>query len=106
MSGMSGGASRWLRWGSLSLVTVILFLTVTIDDADARKRKRGYYKSAKAAKVYRPSYNITRDARYAAIVVDGNTGKSLHQAAPDSLRHPASLTKVMTLYLLFERIEA
>jgi D-alanyl-D-alanine carboxypeptidase len=38
--------------------------------------------------------------------VDAKTGAVLHQASPDALRHPASLTKVMTLYLLFERLEA
>ena len=43
---------------------------------------------------------------YAAIVVDANTGAVLHAANPDELRHPASLTKIMTLYLLFERLEA
>ena len=25
---------------------------------------------------------------------------------PDAIRHPASLTKIMTLYMLFERLEA
>jgi D-alanyl-D-alanine carboxypeptidase len=30
----------------------------------------------------------------------------MHAASPDALRHPASLTKIMTLYLLFERLEA
>ena len=30
----------------------------------------------------------------------------LHAANPDELRHPASLTKIMTLYLLFEQLEA
>jgi D-alanyl-D-alanine carboxypeptidase len=44
--------------------------------------------------------------RYAAIVVDANSGATLRQASADGLRHPASLTKIMTLYLLFERIEA
>ena len=43
---------------------------------------------------------------YAAIVVDAKTGAVLHEAAPDGRRHPASLTKIMTLYLLFERLEA
>jgi D-alanyl-D-alanine carboxypeptidase len=41
-----------------------------------------------------------------AIVVDANSGSVLYTAGPDELRHPASLTKVMTLYLLFERMEA
>src|SRR5262245_13828793 len=110
MSGVSGGAPRWLRWVSVSLVTVIVFLTATMDYADARKRKRGYYRTAYKAKVYRPKqkvrHDITLGARYAAFVLDGNTGKALHEASPDKLRHPASLTKVMTLYLLFELLEA
>ena len=39
-------------------------------------------------------------------MVDANTGKTLDEKNPDSLRHPASLTKIMTLYLLFERLDA
>ncbi|HZR59893.1 MAG TPA: D-alanyl-D-alanine carboxypeptidase [Xanthobacteraceae bacterium] len=42
----------------------------------------------------------------ASIVIDGNSGSVLEESNPDALRHPASLTKVMTLYLLFERLEA
>ena len=41
----------------------------------------------------------------AAIVVDGATGKVLYARNPDSIRYPASLTKMMTLYLLFEAID-
>ncbi|MEP9367010.1 serine hydrolase [Xanthobacter sp. VNH20] len=41
-----------------------------------------------------------------AIIVDGNTGKVLYEDNADALRHPASVTKVMTLYLLFEQLEA
>jgi D-alanyl-D-alanine carboxypeptidase len=40
------------------------------------------------------------------IVVDGNSGNVLYSAKSDELRHPASLTKIMTLYLLFESMEA
>ena len=43
---------------------------------------------------------------YSAIVVDANTGRTLHESSSDGLRHPASLTKIMTLYLLFERLES
>jgi D-alanyl-D-alanine carboxypeptidase len=42
---------------------------------------------------------------FSSIVVDGNSGSVLQAASADALRHPASLTKVMTLYLLFERLE-
>ncbi|MBY0296476.1 MAG: SPOR domain-containing protein [Methylobacterium sp.] len=42
---------------------------------------------------------------YAAMVVDVKSGRVLHAVNEDALRHPASITKVMTLYLLFEQIE-
>jgi len=45
-------------------------------------------------------------APYADIVVDANSGTVLHSTNPDARRHPASLTKIMTLYLLFEQLEA
>ncbi|MET3589921.1 D-alanyl-D-alanine carboxypeptidase/D-alanyl-D-alanine carboxypeptidase (penicillin-binding protein 5/6) [Bartonella silvatica] len=40
--------------------------------------------------------------KYAAIVIDANTGKTLFQANAMLKRYPASLTKMMTLYILFE----
>jgi D-alanyl-D-alanine carboxypeptidase len=45
---------------------------------------------------------LTFDERYAALVVDASTGRVIHEHAPDELRYPASLTKMMTLYLTFE----
>ena len=41
----------------------------------------------------------------AVLVVDANTGRVLHQSAADEPRHPASLAKMMTIYLVFELIE-
>lgn len=43
--------------------------------------------------------------RSAAIVIDASTGAVLHESNADASRYPASLTKMMTLYLLFEAIE-
>src|SRR5918992_5693423 len=43
--------------------------------------------------------------RRAAMVIDANTGHVLHAASADAPRYPASLTKMMTLYLAFEKIE-
>ena len=91
-------ATRRLRWGLLSLVTVAAMLATTIDSADARKRKRGPAKRATQAEAYNP--------KHASIVIDAKTGATLHQSNADSIRHPASLTKIMTLYMLFERLEA
>ena len=42
----------------------------------------------------------------AAIVVDAKSGKVLYSSNPDAKRHPASLTKMMTLYMLFESIDS
>jgi len=43
--------------------------------------------------------------RYAAMAIDANTGAVLHNQAGDEPRYPASLTKMMTLYMTFELIE-
>jgi D-alanyl-D-alanine carboxypeptidase len=42
--------------------------------------------------------------RYSSIVVDAGTGNVLEAANPDAARHPASLTKLMTLYMVFEAL--
>lgn len=44
-------------------------------------------------------------SRYASVVIDADTGQVLHDRFADAPRYPASITKVMTLYLLFEAIE-
>ncbi len=47
---------------------------------------------------------LTTESKYAAIVVDANSGEVLYAKKADSPRYPASITKVMTLYLAFEAI--
>ena len=44
-------------------------------------------------------------APYAAYVIDARSGKVLHSENADARLHPASLTKMMTLYIAFEAIE-
>jgi D-alanyl-D-alanine carboxypeptidase len=39
------------------------------------------------------------------MVIDAKTGRMLHGVNENALRHPASITKVMTLYMLFEQME-
>jgi D-alanyl-D-alanine carboxypeptidase (penicillin-binding protein 5/6) len=46
----------------------------------------------------------TSEPRYAAIVMDANTGEILYQMRADSPRYPASISKVMTMYLAFEAL--
>jgi D-alanyl-D-alanine carboxypeptidase len=45
------------------------------------------------------------EEKNAILIVDGNTGRTLYESSADALRHPASLAKMMTLYLVFEQIE-
>jgi D-alanyl-D-alanine carboxypeptidase len=54
------------------------------------------------------SVSVPVDAkpRFSAIAVDARTGKVLFAKDADGVRYPASLTKVMTLYLLFQDLEA
>jgi D-alanyl-D-alanine carboxypeptidase len=81
-----------------------LVIAIPIDPAAARHAPRhaaqGAHESRRAK--HEPAYTPP----YAAIVVDANSGNVLHADKADELRHPASLTKIMTLYLLFERLDA
>jgi D-alanyl-D-alanine carboxypeptidase len=44
--------------------------------------------------------------KFSALAVDARTGDVLFASDADGLRHPASLTKVMTLYILFQELQA
>lgn len=44
-------------------------------------------------------------AKYASFVIDAQTGHILHATNPDTRNYPASLTKMMTLYLIFEALD-
>ncbi len=82
-----------------TLATVGLVMTgtfVDVSSAEARSRHRRQHIS-RHYQPYTPPY--------AAIVVDANSGRVLHAQNENELRHPASITKVMTLYMLFEQLE-
>lgn len=87
------GDTGGFRKVMVGLLTGVAVLAIAMDSADARRRRH-----SKRVSSYNPPY--------AAIVVDGNSGEVLHAAEADAKRHPASITKIMTLYLLFERLEA
>jgi D-alanyl-D-alanine carboxypeptidase len=42
--------------------------------------------------------------KYAALVIDGNSGSVLHSESASEMRYPASLTKLMTLYMTFDAL--
>src|SRR3954469_11591717 len=94
-------SSRALRVCVLGLVTLTTAIITTSDSAEARRYRRHYSKHHHAHKVVRTSDS----PQFASIIVDGNSGATLSANNPDGVRHPASLTKIMTLYLLFEQLE-
>ncbi len=52
------------------------------------------------------SASLTAIPKYAAILIDPQSGEVLYAHQADAARHPASITKVMTLFILFEEIRA
>src|SRR5712675_630261 len=94
-------SSRVLRACIFGLVTVTAGVIFTTDTADAR-RSRHHRHHARHHQEARESYSPA----FSSIIVDGNSGATLSANNPDASRHPASLTKIMTLYLLFERLDA
>jgi D-alanyl-D-alanine carboxypeptidase len=53
-----------------------------------------------------PALGFAEERGHAAIVVDAESGRVLFEDNADALRYPASLTKMMSLYLLFEAVES
>src|ERR1700724_480037 len=95
-------SSRMLRAGVFGLVTITSAVIFTTGSADARRYHHRHIAHHvhhhEAQKSYRPAVS--------SLIVDGNSGATLSANNPDGSRHPASLTKIMTLYLLFERLDA
>ena len=94
-------SSRVLRvcaFGFIAVTTAIIFTT---DTAQARRSRHHHY----ARHQHQESHESYSPA-FSSIIVDGNSGATLSANNPDASRHPASLTKIMTLYLLFERLDA
>ncbi len=64
------------------------------DDANARRRAQ-----------QNRNYDFTTSEKYASLVVNAKTGDVVYQKDANKILHPASLTKLMTLYLAFDAIE-
>src|SRR5437868_6223208 len=95
-------SSRALRVCVLGLATFTTAILISGESAEARRYRHrhvvSHHRSHDASESYSPQFS--------SIIVDGNSGATLSSNNPDGIRHPASLTKIMTLYLLFERLEA
>src|ERR1700731_398922 len=95
-------SSRVLRAGVFGLVTITSAVIFTTGSADARR----YHHRHIAHHVHHHEAQESYSPAFSSIIVDGNSGATLSANNPDGSRHPASLTKIMTLYLLFERLDA
>src|SRR5262249_52005337 len=94
----NSASSRVLRVFACGLATTAAVVIFSTGSADARHRHRHSHHHSEDGGSYSPAF--------ASIIVDANSGATLESNNPDSLRHPASLTKVMTLYLLFEQLQS
>ncbi len=93
---MRGGKRSGVISGRRAVaVTAVALAAFTALSAPAEARRAKHHRPAGGG--YNPPY--------ADMVVDVKTGRVLHAVNEDALRHPASVTKVMTLYLLFEQLE-
>jgi D-alanyl-D-alanine carboxypeptidase len=90
-------ASPARRLAVIGLLATLASAGIHWDEAEARPRK-----APRQRVIHGPDYRPP----YAAIVIDDKSGQVLHEESADEPRHPASLTKIMTLYLLFGELEA
>ena len=91
-------SSRALRVCALGLITFTTAILISSESAEARRYKHRRHHHHVVRESYSPQFS--------SIIVDGNSGAVLSSNNPDGIRRPASLTKIMTLYLLFERLDA
>jgi D-alanyl-D-alanine carboxypeptidase len=94
-------ASSRLRACVFGFVTVTTAVAFTNDTADAR-----HYRHYRHYARHHSEPHESHSPAFSSIIVDGNSGATLSSNNPDAGRHPASLTKIMTLYLLFERLDS
>jgi D-alanyl-D-alanine carboxypeptidase len=99
----------------LSLLAAAFFLVAALLPADANAQSPPQKRAAptgKKAKAVRPAAasswvaNPAVDGRDAYIILDATSGRELSSDQPDQLRHPASLTKLMTIYLTFSALDS
>lgn len=94
------------QWG---LLCIIVFCLVVALGSVAEAATHTRHKSTKTrSHVHHTSRAVQvpdTSNIYADIVIEADTGRILHETNASAQRHPASLTKMMTLYLAFQAIE-
>ncbi len=93
------------RSGNLSLLSAMLSF-LTLESLQSKLLTRAIVAVLGLFLCLGPGISTAKANKYAAIVIEEASGKVLFSRNAEHLRYPASLTKIMTLYLLFEDIEA
>jgi D-alanyl-D-alanine carboxypeptidase len=96
--------SLQLRVWFFGFAAITAAVTFTTDIAEARRYRHNYHHYVRHH--HEESAEESFSPAFSQIIVDANSGATLSSSNPDGSRHPASLTKIMTLYLLFERLDA
>ncbi len=86
------------------LVPVAILLVLLAGADEALAKGRHHHRGGGRARVALPA-GATDPMKDAALIVDGETGRVLYARNATVQRHPASLTKMMTLYLLFDALK-
>jgi len=102
-----------MRWTASLKKAAVLVLAATLAACQTAQTPSVPSPSATSAPVqsaalpavaYAPATAVERG--YSALVLDASTGQELYAVDADAARYPASLTKMMTLYLLFDAVSA
>jgi len=92
------GRDRFERDAKVGLLAVLALIVALAGlSSSPAQARRFHHRSIPAG--------LTDPSKDAALIVDGETGKVLYARNAAAERHPASLTKMMTLYLLFDALK-
>lgn len=98
-------SSWWLAVGLLFLVAASIAPSDVEAQSASTKRAAPTTKSKSAVRASAVS-NTAVGSKDAYLILDANSGRELASDQADDLRHPASLTKLMTIYLTFSALDS
>ena len=99
-------------WFAVTFVVLICLAPAAVDAQSTSTKARAAppAKTRPAVKSTRPATpwvaNPSVNSKDSYLIVDATSGRELLSDQPDELRHPASLTKLMTLYLTFSALDS
>lgn len=102
----SAASFWWLAAGILFVVAAFNTPSTAEAQSAANKRAAPPAKSKSAVRAAPATLNPAINSKDAYLILDAASGRELASEAPDELRHPASLTKLMTIYLTFSALDS